>query len=298
LAHYAHAVGTDDTEPAFRPGGAEPFSWATERTPGATAVLFLTIRRGRLAELLHQRALRPHRLDGAQLAVLVALASAGDHGAMAPRSLSALLAQTPSGITRTVKRLEREHLVARQPDPADGRSHLLRITAQGHQVMARAMTDLVEQFDQHLEALGVDDLRPLVDVLEESSDLFERLPDRTPISIPDVGSPRNTSPEPTAEAPEAVGTRIRRVRHERAMSQRELAAKVAIGAPHLSKLERDEEQPSEALLVRIAAVLDLDADELVLQAGLVPGWMVHALASDPARATRALRSWVPPGADA
>jgi DNA-binding MarR family transcriptional regulator/DNA-binding XRE family transcriptional regulator len=284
----------DDRRPVFRPSGHDPFSWATERTPGATAVLFLAIRTGRLAELLHQRALRPHQLDGAQLAVLVALASAGDDGAMAPRRLSALVAQTPSGITRTVKRLEREELVARAPDPDDGRSHLLRLTDAGRDAMATAMTDLVEQFDQHVESLGVADLRPLVATLEEASDLFERLPERIPVPRPRVGSEHNAP----VDAEEPVGARIRRIRLEQGTSQRELAATVGIGAPHLSKLERDEEQPSEALLTRIADALGLDADDLLLQAGMVPRWMVEALASDPARATRMLRAWAPsaPGA--
>jgi DNA-binding MarR family transcriptional regulator/DNA-binding XRE family transcriptional regulator len=280
----------DGRRPVFRPSGHDPFSWATERTPGATAVLFLAIRTGRLAELLHQRALRPHQLDGAQLAVLVALASAGDDGAMAPHRLSALLAQTPSGITRTVKRLEREELVARAPDPDDGRSHLLRLTDAGRDAMATAMTDLVEQFDHHVESLGVADLRPLVATLEEASDLFERLPDRIPVLRPRVGSEHKAP----GDADEPVGARIRRTRLEQGTSQRELATTVGIGAPHLSKLERDEEQPSEALLTRIADALGLDADDLLLQAGLVPRWMVEVLASDPARATRTLRGWASP----
>jgi DNA-binding MarR family transcriptional regulator/DNA-binding XRE family transcriptional regulator len=283
-------VQGDDREPAFRRSGPDPFSWATERTPGATAVLFLAIRTGRLAELLHQRALRPHQLDGAQLAVLVALASAGEDGAMAPRSLSALLAQTPSGITRTVKRLERERLVVREPDPDDGRSHLLHLTEAGRDAMARAMTDLLDQFDRHVESLGTSDLRPLVATLQEAADLFERLPERTPLPHLDVVP----APNAGVDRDEAVGARVRRVRTARGLSQRELAAMVGIGAPHLSKLERDEEQPSEALLVRIAGVLGLDPDDLLLQAGLVPRWMVEALASDPARAARTLRGWVPP----
>jgi DNA-binding MarR family transcriptional regulator/DNA-binding XRE family transcriptional regulator len=278
-------VDADGRERVFRPSGPGPFSWATERTPGATAVLFLTIRTGRLAELLHQRALRPHQLDGAQLAVLVALTSAGEDGAMSPSDLSALLAQTPSGITRTVKRLERERLVARETDPGDGRSFLLRITDAGTASMSRAMTDLLDQFDQQIESMGGADLPPLVGTLQEVADLFEHLPDRTPVSVTDV------APSPNSNAEEAIGSRIRRERTERGITQRELAERASIGAPHLSKLERGTEQPSEALLVRIADALDIDGDELLLQAGLVPRWMVEELAADPARAVRTLRRW-------
>lgn len=278
-------MDADGRDRVFRPSGPGPFSWATERTPGATAVLFLTIRTGRLAELLHQRALRPHQLDGAQLAVLVALTSAGEDGAMSPSDLSALLAQTPSGITRTVKRLERERLVARETDPGDGRSFLLRITDAGTATMGRAMTDLLDQFDEQIESMGGADLLPLVGTLQEVADLFEHLPDRTPVSVTEV------APSPNSHADEAIGARIRRERTERGITQRQLAERAAIGAPHLSKLERGTEQPSEALLVRIADALAIDRDELLLQAGLVPRWMVEALAADPARTVRALRRW-------
>jgi transcriptional regulator with XRE-family HTH domain/DNA-binding MarR family transcriptional regulator len=283
-------VDGDSQEHAFLHSGSTPFSWASERTAGATAVLFLTLRTGRLAELLHQRALRPHQLDGAQLAVLVALTSAGDDGAMAPRSLGALLAQTPSGITRTVKRLERERLVVRQPDADDGRSYRLRITAAGTEAMSTAMNDLLDQFDQQVERMGSIDLLELVDPLRQVATLFEHQPDRTPLTYPKVASEPNTG-GPDAEP---VGSRIRRLRTEQGISQRDLARQVGVGAPHVSKLERGDEQPSEALLVRIAGALDVDPDDLVLRAGLVPEWMAEALAADPERARRTLRAWAPP----
>jgi DNA-binding MarR family transcriptional regulator/DNA-binding XRE family transcriptional regulator len=249
-------------------------------------VLFLTGRAGRLADLLTERALRPHGLDRSQLAALVALASAGDDGSMSPGELAALLAQTPSGVTRTVKRLERDRLVARDSDPSDGRAVLLRLTPAGETRMAGAMTDLLEQFEGQLHAAGPIDLLPLVRALETVDGLFEPLPGAPATAGPEVASEPNPGPHD-----DGVGGRIRGLRAGHGLSQRQLARQVGIGAPHLSKLERGLEQPSEAVLTRIAHALGADANELLLCAGLVPHWMVDALAADPGRAVRTLGGW-------
>ncbi len=282
----------------FLVGAPGPISWTTEETPGATAFLFLVGRTGRLAELLIQRALRPHQLDRSQLSVLIALTSAGDEGAMSHGALASLLAQTPSGTTRTVKRLERAELVARESDPADGRSFLLRITPIGTRLMGAAMTDLLAQFEVQLDRGAPLDLTGLVGTLQQVADVFEHQPDRTPLEVAGVACEPKDSDELEATgrhgadaADEPVGARIRRRRTELGLSLVELAGTVGIGAPHLSKIERGLEQPSETLLANVATALAIDADELMLGAGLVPRWMVEALAVDPARAAATLRRW-------
>ena len=279
----AHGEGT-----GFGRIEAGPISWRTERTPGATAVLFLMGRTGRLTELLIQRALRPHALDSSQLSVLIGLSTAGEDGVMAHGALAGMLALTPSGTTRTVKRLERAALVAREPDPNDGRSFLLRITPAGQRLLRAAMTDVIAQFDALLDGGGPADLVGLMGALQQVADVFEHQPDRTPIEVTAVAyAPKRL--DPVGDGP--VGARIRQRRTELGLSQGRLAAAAGIGAPHLSKIERGLEQPSEAVLRGVATELDLDADELVLRAGLVPRWMVEALAADPARASRTLRRW-------
>ena len=45
---------------------------------------------------------------------------------------------TPSGITRVVDRLEADGLVRRDPDPADGRAALVRLTKAGLEALRRA----------------------------------------------------------------------------------------------------------------------------------------------------------------
>lgn len=93
-----------------------------------------------------------------------------------------------------------------------------------------------------------------------------------------------------AEA-ETIGARIRRERLSRRMTQRELAGRVDVGVPHISKVEAGREKPSDELLQRIAKVFDLDADELLLVAGRLPEEMIEDFAADPATALAFLRKW-------
>ena len=90
---------------------------------------------------------------------------------------------------------------------------------------------------------------------------------------------------------ELVGRRIKRERLNRAMTQRELAKEVGVGAPHISKIEAGRESPSDELLRTIAEVLDCDFDELLLAAKRMPPDVMETLASNPQRSLQFLRQW-------
>jgi transcriptional regulator with XRE-family HTH domain len=75
------------------------------------------------------------------------------------------------------------------------------------------------------------------------------------------------------------------------MTQRDLAAKVGVGVPHVSKIEADRESPSDELIQRLAAALGADPDEYMLAARRVPPVFVDELAADPAKALTFLRTW-------
>lgn len=90
---------------------------------------------------------------------------------------------------------------------------------------------------------------------------------------------------------ETIGERIRRERLDRQMTQRVLASKVGVGVPHISKVEADRENPSDELLRRLATVLGLEADELLLVARRLPQSMSEEFATDPAEALTFLRQW-------
>ena len=71
-----------------------------------------------------------------------------------------------------------------------------------------------------------------------------------------------------------VGQRIREIRKQRNLTQRELAERVGINFTYLSRVENDrldaEQTPREETLQKIAKALRADADELLLLARRIP----------------------------
>jgi transcriptional regulator with XRE-family HTH domain len=69
----------------------------------------------------------------------------------------------------------------------------------------------------------------------------------------------------------AFGERLRALRLERRLNQKELAAAAGIDVTYLSKLENHRlEPPAEATIRRLAAVLEVEPTELLLLAHKVP----------------------------
>lgn len=90
--------------------------------------------------------------------------------------------------------------------------------------------------------------------------------------------------------PETFGARVKRHRLDAGLTQRELAERVQVGVPHISKVEADRENPSDELIVRLAVVFAVDADELFLTARRLPPALAEDVASDPARALQFFRT--------
>lgn len=80
-------------------------------------------------------ALRPVGLTNRQFSLLMSL-NRPQPPAIAP--VAQLLAMDRTTLTAALKPLERDGLVSIEPDPADRRSRLLRLTERGHAVLARA----------------------------------------------------------------------------------------------------------------------------------------------------------------
>jgi transcriptional regulator with XRE-family HTH domain len=70
------------------------------------------------------------------------------------------------------------------------------------------------------------------------------------------------------------GQRLQELRKAKGYTLRDLAAKVGVGFTYLSKAENGKlafaDYPGEALILKLAAALDADADELLFMAQKIP----------------------------
>jgi transcriptional regulator with XRE-family HTH domain len=88
-----------------------------------------------------------------------------------------------------------------------------------------------------------------------------------------------------------LGDYLRELRLAAGLSQRELAARVGVTFPHISKIEAGTENPSDELLVRIAGEVKTDPDELLLYAERVPDALRQQVVEKPQLALQFFRRW-------
>ena len=83
------------------------------------------------------------------------------------------------------------------------------------------------------------------------------------------------------------GTMVKKLRKERRITQRDLAEKVGIDFTYLSKIENGVPgfSPSADKIIKIAQVLETDADELILLAKKVPETIRETIVGDDLAAT-------------
>ncbi len=97
---------------------------------------------------------------GLRIAEWRVMAVLGDSGSVTQRELTAATLMDKVAVNRAVKVLEDRGLIARVPNPGDGRSHLLALTEEGRAIHAEVMplarateADLVAGLEPHEEAL-------------------------------------------------------------------------------------------------------------------------------------------------
>ena len=86
--------------------------------------------------------LRPYGLTFARYEALVLL-TFSRRGALPLGVIGERLMVHPTSVTNIISRLERQQMVVRRPNPADGRGRLAEITDAGRDVVARATLDLM-----------------------------------------------------------------------------------------------------------------------------------------------------------
>lgn len=132
-------------------------AWRRERPDLDIAPLEVLSRITRLArhlDIARRAAFAEHGLETWGFDVLAALRRAGAPYQLTPGQLIHENLVTSGTITNRLDRLESDGLLARYPDPSDGRGTLVRITAQGIKVVEAALVDLLRREKELLSSLN------------------------------------------------------------------------------------------------------------------------------------------------
>lgn len=136
-------------------------------------VLSRVARLARHLDRLRRDAFTAHALETWEFDVLAALRRAGKPYELSPGQLVVETLVTSGTMTNRVDRLVTRGLVQRRPDPDDGRSVRVRLTAEGTTVVDAALADLVRAEHRMLGVLAPDDRRGLAALLRRVSAPFE-----------------------------------------------------------------------------------------------------------------------------
>jgi DNA-binding MarR family transcriptional regulator len=154
-------------------GGEVPKAWMPSKEGGDPNTLLIIMWAGRLSrrvDAFYQEALRSSDLKYSDYAVLSLLRFSGP---MSPKELNAYLAITSGGLTKTIQRLERKGLVAREEDPDDGRGTVISLTKVGERLIIRLFAEDVEAHEDLLSDLSVAQRKRIVVALRDLLDAFE-----------------------------------------------------------------------------------------------------------------------------
>lgn len=154
--------------------------WAGQRPDldvSPMAVLGRLSRLTRLVDVQLRRTFTAHGLDGAAFDVLATLRRSDPPHSLTPAELMQSAMVTSGAITQRLDRLESRGLVTRAPSESDGRSVRVQLTADGLELIDRALPDHVNTESLVLSGLTreqrdtlADTLRALLESLGDSTD--------------------------------------------------------------------------------------------------------------------------------
>lgn len=134
--------------------------WARERPDldvGPMHILSRVTRLSRLLDRARQEAFGDGGIVGWEFDVLAALRRAGSPYQLSPKHLLAETLVTSGTMTTRVDRLVERGLVVRRPDPADGRSVLVRLTEEGRKTVDRTLAMLLQREADMVSSLSTED---------------------------------------------------------------------------------------------------------------------------------------------
>jgi DNA-binding MarR family transcriptional regulator len=152
-------------------------AWRRERPDLDVAPLEVLSRVSRLArhlDLARREAFAAHDLEPWEFDVLAALRREGAPYTLSPGRLLLVTLVTSGTMTNRIDRLEVKGLVARVPDPNDGRGVQVVLTAAGRTRVDDALTDLLAHEREILSALPAADRDELADLLRRLTVPFDR----------------------------------------------------------------------------------------------------------------------------
>jgi DNA-binding MarR family transcriptional regulator len=194
----AHATVSGVAKPLelpFDPIARAADIWARRFGPSSAMAAVTSIMRAQqilLAEL--DRILRPYGLTFARYEALVLL-TFSQRGELPLRVIGERLMVHPTSVTNTISRLERQGMVARRPNPRDGRGTLAEITELGRDTV-RATTAELMSAEFGLSGYDGDQLNVLFDLLRSL-----RLAAGDFTADPEAADPE--AADPTADDPAA-----------------------------------------------------------------------------------------------
>jgi DNA-binding MarR family transcriptional regulator len=151
-------------------------AWSRERPDLDVAPMEVLSRVSRLArhvDLARRESFETHGLEPWEFDVLAALRRAGDPYTLSPGRLLQLTLVTSGTMTNRIDRLAAKGLVERAPDPRDGRSVQVRLTAIGRRRVDDALTDLLAHEQAILAALAPENRATLAALLRSLTLPFE-----------------------------------------------------------------------------------------------------------------------------
>jgi DNA-binding MarR family transcriptional regulator len=145
-------------------------AWQQERPDLDVAPLQVLSRVSRLARYLdiaRREAFAATDLEPGEFDVLAALRRAGKPYALTPSALMSQNLVTSGTMTNRIDRLEFKNLVARLPDPKDGRGVLVQLTQSGKSAVDRALDELLAREKLLLATVSKADRDKLANVLRD-----------------------------------------------------------------------------------------------------------------------------------
>jgi DNA-binding MarR family transcriptional regulator len=145
-------------------------AWQQERPDLDVAPLQVLSRVSRLArhlDIARREAFAVNDLEPGEFDVLAALRRNGKPYALTPSALISQNLVTSGTMTNRIDRLESKNLVARLPDPTDGRGVLVQLTQSGKTAVDRALEELLSREKQLLATVSKVDREKLANVLRD-----------------------------------------------------------------------------------------------------------------------------------